>query len=122
MNRFGLIAVLLPAAAIADDQQVIAQPDSLKWTAAPPVLPKGAQIRVEQRGHGNPAERRGTGRNDLPQPGRRSAQDPVSRLPSRARENKMAGPPCFSRSKSSSRNRGGRGIKSCQLPSVPKPS
>jgi hypothetical protein len=80
MNRFGLIAVLLPAAAIADDQQVIAQPDSLKWTAAPPVLPKGAQIRVEQRGHGNPAERCGTGRNDLPQPGRRSAQDPVSLL------------------------------------------
>jgi quercetin dioxygenase-like cupin family protein len=49
MNRFSLIAglaiaVLLPAAAIADDQHVIAQPDSLKWTAAPPVLPKGAQI------------------------------------------------------------------------------
>jgi len=49
MNRFGLIAglaiaVLLPAATIADDQHVIAQPDSLKWTAAPPVLPKGAQI------------------------------------------------------------------------------
>ena len=49
MNRFGLIAGLaisglLPATAIADDQHVIAQPESLKWTAAPPVLPKGAQI------------------------------------------------------------------------------
>jgi len=48
MNRFGLIAglaiaLLLPAAAIANDQHVIAQPDSLKWTAAPPVLPKVAQ-------------------------------------------------------------------------------
>jgi quercetin dioxygenase-like cupin family protein len=51
MNRLGLIAglaiaVLLPAAVIADDQHVFAQPDSLKWTAAPPVLPKGAQIAV----------------------------------------------------------------------------
>jgi hypothetical protein len=49
MNRFGsiagvAIAVVLPGAAIADDQHVIAQADSLKWTAAPPVLPKGAQI------------------------------------------------------------------------------
>ena len=49
MNRFGLIAglaiaVLLPAATIADDQHVIAQPENLNWTAAPPVLPKGAQI------------------------------------------------------------------------------
>ena len=49
MNGFGLIAglaiaVLLPAAAIADDQHVIAQPESLKWTTAPPVLPSGAQI------------------------------------------------------------------------------
>ena len=49
MNRFDLIAgmaiaVLLPSAAIADDQHVIAQPENLNWTAAPPVLPKGAQI------------------------------------------------------------------------------
>ena len=49
MNRFGLItglatAVLLPVVVIADDQHVIIQPDSLKWTAVPPVLPKGAQI------------------------------------------------------------------------------
>ena len=51
MNRFGLIAgmaiaVLLPSAAIADDQHVIAQPESLKWTAAPPVLPKGRKSRL----------------------------------------------------------------------------
>jgi hypothetical protein len=51
MNSFGLIvglaiAVLLPGATMADDQHVIAQPDSLKWAAAPPVLPKGAQITV----------------------------------------------------------------------------
>ncbi|MFL5269499.1 MAG: cupin domain-containing protein [Stellaceae bacterium] len=49
MTRFGLIAgmvieMLLTGAAIADDQHVIAQQDSLKWAAAPPVLPKGAQI------------------------------------------------------------------------------
>jgi peptide/nickel transport system substrate-binding protein len=42
--------------------------------------PAHAPLRVDQRGHGNPAERRGTGRNELPQPGRRSAQDPVSWL------------------------------------------
>jgi Domain of unknown function (DUF4437) len=40
------LAVLLPGTAIADDQHVIAQADSLKWTATPPVLPKGAQIAV----------------------------------------------------------------------------
>src|ERR1700736_3334098 len=60
MNRFGLIAglaiaVLLPAGAIADDQHVIAQPDSLKWTAAPPVLLKGAQI-AALYGHPDKAE------------------------------------------------------------------
>ena len=31
---------------MAAAQHVIAQPDSLKWTAAPPVLPKGAEIAV----------------------------------------------------------------------------
>jgi quercetin dioxygenase-like cupin family protein len=51
MNRFGLIAglsivVLLPASAMAADQHVFVQPDSLKWTSAPPVLPQGAQIAV----------------------------------------------------------------------------
>ena len=51
MNKLGLtaglaIAVLLPTGAMAVGQHVIAQPDSLKWTVAPPVLPKGAQIAV----------------------------------------------------------------------------
>jgi hypothetical protein len=49
MNRLGLIgglaiAALLPTGALCADQHVMVQPDSLKWTAAPPVLPKGAQI------------------------------------------------------------------------------
>ena len=48
MNRCSLIsgaalAVLLPGTAIADDQHVIVQVDSLKWTATAPVLPKGAR-------------------------------------------------------------------------------
>jgi quercetin dioxygenase-like cupin family protein len=38
--------VLLPTGAMSADQHVMVQPDSLKWTAAPPVLPKGAQIAV----------------------------------------------------------------------------
>ena len=51
MNKFGLsaglaVAMLLPASTMAADQHVFVQPDSLKWTAAPPVLPKGAQIAV----------------------------------------------------------------------------
>jgi quercetin dioxygenase-like cupin family protein len=51
MNRLGLkaglaIIVLLTTTAIAADQHVMVQPDNLKWTAAPPVLPKGAQIAV----------------------------------------------------------------------------
>src|SRR6266446_4998556 len=51
MNKLGLIAglslaVMLPAGAMAAAQHVIAQPDSLEWTAAPPALPKGAQIAV----------------------------------------------------------------------------
>jgi quercetin dioxygenase-like cupin family protein len=49
MNRFGFIAglaivVLLPLGAAAADQHAMVQADSLKWTDAPPVLPKGAQI------------------------------------------------------------------------------
>ena len=44
MNRFGLITglaivVLLPTGAMSADQHAMVQPDSLKWTAAPPVLP-----------------------------------------------------------------------------------
>jgi hypothetical protein len=51
MNKFGLsaglaVAMLLPASTMAADRHVFVQPDSLKWTAAPPVLPKGAQIAV----------------------------------------------------------------------------
>ena len=50
MNRFGLIAglavLLLPTGAMSADEHVMAQPGSLKWAAAPPVLPKGAQIAV----------------------------------------------------------------------------
>jgi hypothetical protein len=40
------IAVLLPAGTMAAAQHVFVQSDSLKWAAAPPVLPKGAQIAV----------------------------------------------------------------------------
>ena len=51
MNRFCLAAglslsVLLPANATTADQHVLVQPDNVKWTAAPPVLPQGAQIAV----------------------------------------------------------------------------
>jgi anti-sigma factor ChrR (cupin superfamily) len=40
-----LLAGLLPTAAAAQDH-VIAPPDSLKWSAGPPALPKGAQIAI----------------------------------------------------------------------------
>ena len=40
------ITALLPLTAIADEQHIVAQPDSITWTAAPPALPKGAQIAV----------------------------------------------------------------------------
>jgi hypothetical protein len=51
MKRLGLITglaimALPPISAMAADQHVMVQPDSVKWTAAPPVLPKGAQIAV----------------------------------------------------------------------------
>jgi quercetin dioxygenase-like cupin family protein len=51
MNRFAAVVgmtflALLPLGATADEQHTVVQPDSLKWTAAPPVLPKGAQIAV----------------------------------------------------------------------------
>jgi quercetin dioxygenase-like cupin family protein len=49
VNRLGAglaIMVLLATTAIAADQHVMIQLDDLKWTAAPPVLPKGAQIAV----------------------------------------------------------------------------
>jgi len=41
-----LLAGVLPAAALAQDHHVVAPADSLKWSAAPPALPKGAQIAV----------------------------------------------------------------------------
>ena len=49
MNRFTLIAglaiaVLLSFSVRAADQHVMVQADSLKWTDAPPILPKGAHI------------------------------------------------------------------------------
>jgi quercetin dioxygenase-like cupin family protein len=51
MNRLGSIVALgvvalLPTGAMSADQHVMVEPDSLKWTAAPPVLPKGAQIAI----------------------------------------------------------------------------
>jgi quercetin dioxygenase-like cupin family protein len=50
MNKFTLITglaivALLPLGATADDHTVT-QPGSLKWGAAPPALPKGAQIAI----------------------------------------------------------------------------
>ena len=49
MNRFTLItglaiAVLLSFSVRAADQHVMVQADGLKWTDAPPILPKGALI------------------------------------------------------------------------------
>jgi quercetin dioxygenase-like cupin family protein len=51
MKKLGLITglaimALSPTGAMAADQHVMVQPDAVKWTAAPPVLPKGAQIAV----------------------------------------------------------------------------
>jgi quercetin dioxygenase-like cupin family protein len=47
LNAGAAIALLLTTGgAIAADQHVMVQPDNLKWTNAPPVLPKGAQIAV----------------------------------------------------------------------------
>lgn len=39
-------SVLLPLAAVAADQHTVVQPDGIKWGAAPPNLPKGAQLAV----------------------------------------------------------------------------
>jgi quercetin dioxygenase-like cupin family protein len=51
MNRFttfaGLaIVALLPLGATADEQHIVTQADSIKWGAASPALPKGAQMAV----------------------------------------------------------------------------
>jgi quercetin dioxygenase-like cupin family protein len=40
------VLVLLPNLAAADESHVVTQADALKWTAAPPSLPAGAQISV----------------------------------------------------------------------------
>jgi quercetin dioxygenase-like cupin family protein len=42
---FALVA-LVPLSAMAQDQAVIEQANSIKWAAAPPAVPKGAQIAV----------------------------------------------------------------------------
>ena len=40
------LAALAPLGAMAADQYTVMQPHSIKWAAAPPSLPKGAQIAV----------------------------------------------------------------------------
>jgi anti-sigma factor ChrR (cupin superfamily) len=40
------LAVVLPMSALAADDHVVARPDSLKWSAGPPSLPRGAQIAI----------------------------------------------------------------------------
>ena len=49
--RFGLslgiaLVALTPLGATAQDQYSIIEPGSIKWVAAPPALPKGAQVAV----------------------------------------------------------------------------
>jgi quercetin dioxygenase-like cupin family protein len=49
--RFGLslgiaLVALAPLGATAQDQYSIIEPGSIKWVAAPPALPKGAQVAV----------------------------------------------------------------------------
>jgi quercetin dioxygenase-like cupin family protein len=51
VNRISLIGGLfligvLPLPATAADEHVVVSPDNLKWGAAPPAFPKGAQIAV----------------------------------------------------------------------------
>ncbi len=51
VNRISLISGLfligvLPLPATAADEHVVVSPDNLKWGAAPPAFPKGAQIAV----------------------------------------------------------------------------
>jgi quercetin dioxygenase-like cupin family protein len=51
MNRVSLLTGLflidlLPLPAMAADEHIAVSPDSLKWGAAPPAFPKGAQIAV----------------------------------------------------------------------------
>src|SRR5437762_10360686 len=50
MTRLGSLTALLlvasPIAAMAMDEHVVVSADQLKWLAAPPAFPKGAQIAV----------------------------------------------------------------------------
>jgi quercetin dioxygenase-like cupin family protein len=51
MKRISLISGLflvgvLPLSATAADEHLVVSPDNLKWSAAPPAFPKGAQIAV----------------------------------------------------------------------------
>jgi hypothetical protein len=51
MNRVSLtiglfLTSLLPLPATAADEHAVVSPDNLKWGAAPPAFPKGAQIAV----------------------------------------------------------------------------
>lgn len=51
MTRTGILAaaglaVLLPLTAFADEAHVVASPAAVKWSPAPPFLPKGAQVAV----------------------------------------------------------------------------
>jgi len=41
-----VILACLPAVSFADEDHASMQPDTLKWTAAPPALPAGSQIAV----------------------------------------------------------------------------
>jgi quercetin dioxygenase-like cupin family protein len=58
MTRIGFLVgtaalTLLPFAAIAADEHVIAAPDTLKWGPAPPAYPKGAEFAIIT---GNPGQ------------------------------------------------------------------
>lgn len=49
MTRIGMfigvaVVALLPLSAMADDEHVVVQGDSIQWKAGPPTLPKGAQF------------------------------------------------------------------------------
>ena len=70
MNGFRLITglgmvVLASASAAAAGGHVMLQPDSLKWTDAPPILPKGAQIATLYGDPGKP-DRSFSGSNSPP--------------------------------------------------------
>jgi Cupin domain len=45
-TAIGLFALVLTASSALADDMIVAHPGSLKWSDAPPVLPKGAQLSV----------------------------------------------------------------------------